>query len=408
MTVACVLIPRFPLRVAVGRAWRPEVPAALAPVPGGRQAVGEVSREAEANGVHAGTALGEALARCPALCLVPPDPARAAEIWENVCGRLEGIGAAVEVERQGEAFFAVDGLCGLYGGATSGVLAAARESAEVPVRIAAAPGRFAAALAAERGRRPPRPLGREGAEAILSERSLGRFLRSQPVSVFRSRLDGGSREEGRLIESLGRLGISTLGRLATLTDDQLADRFGKLGIWALRLARGEDEPLRPRSPREQLSVEIELPEGTAGLQLERALGLLVDRLLAEPARRERTLLALGLSAPLCGGGSWSVEQGIGRPSASPQTLRSLLVRRLEELPGPAAALRLRALAFGPRVSDQLELSLDGAPSRRRRIGAAIREVRAASGPEALLRVIELEPRSRVPERRFLLSPHPER
>lgn len=211
-----------------------------------------------------------------------------------------------------------------------------------------------------------------------------------------------------MIEALRRLGISTLGRLARLTDDQLADRFGRLGLRALRLARGEDEPLRPRSPREELGAEIELPEGAAGFQLERALGLLVDRLLAEPARRERTLLALRLSAPLCGGGSWAVEQGLGRPSASPQTIRSLLARRLDELPGPAVALRLRALALGPRASDQLELNLGGARSRRGRIAAAIREVRAASGPEALLRVIELEPRSRVPERRFLLSPHTER
>jgi protein ImuB len=408
MTVACVLIPRFPLRAAAGSAWQPEVPAALAPLPGGRQAVGEVSSQAETSGVHAGMALGEALARCPALRLVPPDPARAAETWEAVCGRLEGMGAAIEVSRQGEAFFAVDGLCGLYGGAASGVLAAARDSAGVPVRVAAAPSRFAAALAAERGRQLPRPVGQDGTEAILSERSLKRFLHPRPVSALRSRLDGGSPEEGNLIEALRRLGISTLGHLAMLTGDQLADRFGRLGVRALRLARGEDEPLRPRSPREELSVEIELPEGTAGLQLDHALGLLVDRLLAEPARSERTLLVLRLSAPLCGGGSWSVEQGIGRPSASPQVIRPLLARRLEELPGPVAALRLRALAFGPRASDQLELDLDGAPSRWRRVGAAIREVRAASGPEALLRVVEVEPHSRVPERRFLLSPHPQR
>jgi nucleotidyltransferase/DNA polymerase involved in DNA repair len=347
-----------------------------------------VSGAAEERGVHAGMALGEALARCPGLHLVAPDPARAAEVWEGVCAGLEGIGAAVEAERQGEAFFAVDGLLGLYGGTPQGVLAAARESAGVPVRIAAAPGRFAAALAAERG--------------------LERFLHSQPVSTLRNRLDGGAPGEAGLIEALQRLGIATLGRLAALSDDQVADRFGGLGLRALRLARGEDEPLRPRPPREDLSAEIELPEGAAGLQLDRALALLVDRLLAEPARGERTLLALRLGAPLCGGGSWSVEQLLGRPTASARTIHSLLAPRLETLPGPAAALRLRALALGPRAADQLELGLDAGRSRRRRLGAVVREVRAASGPDALLRLIELDPGSRVPERRFLLGPHPER
>lgn len=353
-------------------------------------------------------ALGEALARCPELCLVSPDPARASEIWEAVCGQLEGIGAAIEVGRQGEALFAVDGLCGLYGGTPADVLAVTREAIGVPVRIAAAPGRFAAALAAERGRRLLRALHPEAGEAIVTERSLAGFLRPLPVAALRQRLDGGSPAEGSLIESVSRLGLTTLGRLVELSDDQMADRFGKLGLSALRLARGEDEPLRPRPPREELKVEIELPDGTAGSQLERALGFLVDRLLAQPVRRERTLLALRLSAPLCGGGSWSVEQGLGRPSASAQTIRSLLARRLEELPGPAAAFRLRALAFGPQTVDQLDLGVDGAQSRRRRVGAAIREVRAAAGPEALLRVIEIEPRSRVPERRYLLSPRPDR
>lgn len=69
-----------------------------------------MSSGSEASGVHAGVALGEALARCPALGLVPSDPARAAEIWETVCGRLEGIGATIEVGRQGEAFSAVGGV----------------------------------------------------------------------------------------------------------------------------------------------------------------------------------------------------------------------------------------------------------------------------------------------------------
>lgn len=406
MSVACVLVPRFSLRAAVGASWRAELPAALAPLPGRRQIVGEVSGAAEAEGVHAGLALGEALARCPELRLVPPDPARAAEIWEAACARLEGIGAAIEAERQGEAFFALDGLCGLYGGAASGVLAAAREASGLPVQIAAAPGRFAAALAAERGRRLPRPLGRGEAESVIGQRSLAPFLRTQSIAAFRNRLDGGSREEGDLIEALRRLGITTLGRLARLTDDQIADRFGPLGRRALRLAQGEDEPLRPRPPREELSAEIELPEGTAGLQLDRALGLLVDRLLVEPRRRGRALLVLRLSAPLCGGGSWSAEQTLGRPSASSQAIHSLLIRRLEELPGPAAALRLRVLAFGPEAPEHLELEIDGARARRRRIGAAVGQVRAASGPEALLRVVDLEPRSRVPERRFLFSPAP--
>jgi hypothetical protein len=49
----------------------------------------------------------------------------------------------------------------------------------------------------------------------------------------------------------------------------------------------------------------------------------------------------------------------------------------------------------------------GAEPRRRRLGAEIREVRAAQGADALLRVLPVDAMSRVPERRHLLTPFPE-
>lgn len=97
-------------------------------------------------------------------------------------------------------------------------------------------------------------------------------------------------------------------------------------------------------------------EGTAGSRLERALELLVDRLLATPRRKGRTLLALRLGALLGDGGSWSVAQGLGRPTASARALRAVLLPRLEELPAPAVSLRLRAVGLGRRAAEQLELS----------------------------------------------------
>ena len=65
-----------------------QVPAALAPAVGGVQLVGECSPAAEAFGIHTGMKLGEALARCPRLTLVPPDPAGVADAWERILVRL--------------------------------------------------------------------------------------------------------------------------------------------------------------------------------------------------------------------------------------------------------------------------------------------------------------------------------
>lgn len=331
------------------------------------------------------------------------DPVALAERTEAAARALEAIGAAVESERPGEVFFALDGLRGIHGGDRAGVIAAARQalrptpgSAGGAVRIGVAPTRTAAFAAAHR---------RDG--SVVHPAGLHGFLAPLRVAVLRHRLEAPAPEVEALVLALERLGLDNLGKLARLAADQVADRFGPLGLQARRLARGEDEPLRPRVPQEELAEQLELPEGTAGQQLDRALELLVDRLLAAPQRRGRTLLGLRLGAVLDGGGSWSVEQGLGRPSASARVLCRVLTPHLEGLPGPASALRLRALGFGPAAADQLELEVGGEEPRRRRVGAAVREVRATQGPEALLRILPVAAASRVPERWALLTPFPE-
>jgi protein ImuB len=334
-----------------------------------------------------------------------PDPVEAAERTEATVRRLEAIGAAVESERAGEAFFVVDGLRGIHGGDSAGVLAAVRGAVGArtrrggrsdggPIGVGTAPNRFAAFAAAWKG-------------VSVPEDRLHVFLAPLPVSILPLRLQAPGREAEELVLTLERLGIGTLQALSRISPDRVADRFGPLGLQARRLARGEDAPLRPRTPHEELIAQIELPEGTAGRQLERALELLVDRLLAAPQRRGRTLLGVRFGALLSAGGSWSVEQGLGRPTASARTLRSLLAPRLEGLPGPAIALRLRALALGPPAADQIELEVGGIEPRRRRLGAAVREVRAAQGAESLLKVLPVDSASRVPERWAMLTPFPE-
>jgi nucleotidyltransferase/DNA polymerase involved in DNA repair len=62
------------------------------------------------------------------------------------------------------------------------------------------------------------------------------------VAVLRDRLGVSESEQDKFIVQLGRLGITTLGRLAQLSADQVADRFGRLGLHALRLCRGDEDP----------------------------------------------------------------------------------------------------------------------------------------------------------------------
>ncbi len=399
--IACTLFPRFELTVAAGdRAELLQTPAALAPEPGGVQQVGDVSLAAEAFGVHAGMRLGEALARCRQLVLVPPDPAGVADSWERLLVRLESIGAAVEPERPGLVCFDIQGLLRLHGG-VEGVIAAARRALRSPARFGVAPSRFAAVAAATKARvRRPELVGHSRARGA-DDRSVARaYLAPFPVSLLRSRP-----ALAELPVALERLGITTLSELAELPPAALADRFGSAGVLAHELANGRDSSLNPRPPSEYLRESLELPEAASGIQLERALGLLIDRLLARRERRSRTLRAVVLSAVLVEqGGTWREQVTFRESLSDPVRMRLVLVPRLALIPAPAEVLRLAVERYGSATSDQRFLLEDPAAARMARLREAIRQARVAAGPDAALRVLEVDPDSRFPERRAVLAP----
>ena len=403
--IVCVLLPRFALTTTAGdRSELLRGPVALAPEAGGVQQVGEVSLAAEAFGIHAGMRLGEALARCPELMLMAPDPAGVADLWERLLTRLESIGAAVEPERPGLACFDGRGLLRLHGG-IDGVLRAARGALRLPARLGVAPTRFAAVAAATRSR-PRRPeLVGVGGPRFPPTRDDARgcartYLAPLPVALLRARP-----ALAALPEALERLGIATLGEFAGLSREAVADRFGATGLAAHDLAAGGDTPLRPRVPGEVLRESLELPDAGSGLQLERGLGLLIDRLLSRRERDGRTLRSVVVSAALVErGGTWRQGVVFREALADPLRMRLALTPHLGRIPAPAQRLGLAVERFGPAAADQRVLLEDPAAARASRLREAVRQARAAAGPEAALRVLTVDPDSRIPERRAVLTP----
>ena len=391
--IVCVLIPRFALLAALGdrRALLSE-PVALAPEAGREQTIGEVSAPAEAFGIVAGMRVGEALSRCPELRLEPPDPEGVRGLWHEVLDRIESIGAAPESQHAGAAFFAAGGLEGLHGGDLAGVLDAARRALGPGTRLGAAESRFAAHCAARQAR--PRR-----APVVVGQDDTTRFLAPLPAALLRSRP-----ELAELPDVFERLGIRTLGDLAALPSRAVAERFGHPGLLALDLARGRDTPLAPRRPPEPVSERIDLPDAASGPQLERALELLIARALARRERRGRTMRSLAVAARFVAGGTWRCAVTLRHASADPERIALALGPKLAELPAPAESLALEVEAFGPPATDQGRLLDDGGAERRARLGEAVRQARQAAGPEAALRVLDVDPDSRVPERRSVLAP----
>jgi protein ImuB len=221
-----------------------------------------------------------------------------------------------------------------------------------------------------------------------------------PVALLRARP-----ALAKLPEALERLGIQTLGELTLLSPAALADRFGSEGLLAYQLATGGDGRLRPRIAEGRVRESLDLPEAVSGLQLESALGLLIDRLLARRERAGRTLRAVVLGAVLVeDGGTWREQVVFREALADPLRIRLATTPRLSSILAPAEQLQLSVERFGPPASDQRALLEDSAAARQARLREAIRQVRSVAGADGALRVLSVDPDSRLPERRMALTP----
>jgi protein ImuB len=111
-----------------------------------------------------------------------------------------------------------------------------------------------------------------------------------------------------------------------------------------------------------------------------------------------------LAAELVEGGRWRVRVGFREALADPRRMRLVLAPKLGDMPAPATALRLCAEGLGPPPADQRSLLAEPSTVRAARLREAVRQARAVAGPDAALRILSVDPDSRVPERRLALTP----
>jgi protein ImuB len=390
--VACLLIPGFELRAALRT--RPRLalePAALAPGSGEEQLLGSVTAAAEAAGVRPGMRLGEALATCPSLVLVDRDPSAVEREWEGVLRRLEDAGFAVEPVDHGSVVFDTRGVERLYGGvqpALERALAAVGTSWDP--RIGAADRRFTALAAAS--------VARPGQILLVAPKDEASFLEPLPLSLLPLSADRYAELEG--------LGLRRLGELAQLPGGAVAERLGVEGRKAWRLAHGgRRAKVRGRKPAFELAEVLVFPEAVGNeLTLRRALGALLERLLARPERAGRPFRKLALAARLVDGGSWRRTLTLRDATAEPARVRAALGPKLSELPAPIVELRVEAVELAEHTGQQLALVEPAGEEASTRLREGLRQVRASTGTGSVCAVVEVAPWSRIPEARAFVVP----
>ncbi|WP_228375138.1 DNA polymerase Y family protein [Demequina iriomotensis] len=207
-----------------------------------------VSAAARSAGVRRGSTRRLAQRACPEIAILSHDEGRDSRLFEAVAAAAEQAVSGVEITRPGLLAIPADGAARFHGSEEAlaeALVTAVAEHAGVECAVGAADGLLAAVLAAR------------SAELVPAGSSRA-YLAPAPIdSLALAVMERVQREEvERLVSVLTRLGIVTLGDLAALPFADVLARFGPVGVWAHRLASGEDlAPPVLRRSEEDIAVE---------------------------------------------------------------------------------------------------------------------------------------------------------
>lgn len=408
----CAWLPHFALRVSVPRRADLSGPVALVSALDTHPVVRACSPAARREGVVPGMLVSRALGTCAQLTVLAYDEEVVEQAAEQYLARLESIGAAVHPIVPGRAVFAGTPLLRLYGG-MDGVLAEVCRVFRVPdLRIGVGPNVFVSWIAA---RHAP-----AGGHVLIREDEAARVLARMPVSLLPA--------DARMLELFAALGLATMGDLAAIGVDHVADRFGADGVRMHELAQGIDTTVvQPRIPVDPIEEAIQFPEPVGHHDvLHRALRMLVERAVAHPRCVQHAPRSIVV---VCGLVPASAEHARGsspshraqRSLRTPTTAvdRIMLAARtvFDDVPAPVERLVVRLEQFAVQDSPQAALfgerttALTGGDTavgisgvHDPRVQAGLRHVQAILGDDAVLQVLEVQPGSRVPERHVVLVP----
>ncbi len=407
----CLWLPAFELRLE--RICAPELSgsplALLASTGGERRGISQACERAVGAGVRPGMRVSQAVGLCPSLNVIEPDPALYESTQESLLHELQAWSPAVEPSGRGRFFIGTDGLERLYGPPGDQIAGLLLHLARrfpsrltADLRVGHAPGKFGAWVAVNRAQ-PGNPV-------MVPEERLVSFLSDRSVAVLPV--------NPRMVRRLEQLGVVRLGQLTRLPEPALIAQFGADGRRALAWATGQRiDPVRPRRRIRPVRVSLDFPAPIGQLEmLHAAVDHLLERGLARPARRGRSIRGVRLGATLDDGRSWSVRTILRDPTSTKRTLGFVLRSRIALHPPPRAveSLSLEFFRFGPpsTQTDLFELKRDA----KRKFGGletaegtllppvceAARTLKLRLGSGVLYRVLELQPFSRIPERRHAL------
>jgi nucleotidyltransferase/DNA polymerase involved in DNA repair len=197
-----------------------------------------------------------------------------------------------------------------------------------------------------------------------------------------------------------------MGQIAPFPWDALANQFGEEGILAHQLAHGIDNrPLMPRAKLAILEDELscENPLDSFDVLLS-ALDKLLNRLI--PALKSRNQMCGQVMVCLCldRAGLWSESFNLKEPSDSKLDIFNFLKHRLESmhLQAGITGIRLGLTQLGGESVKQESLLHREKLRQDEQLKKVAKRLQVRLGRNPLKKVVQVDPLSRIPERRSAL------
>ena len=389
-SIACVLVTHLPVKAELRR--YPELrgkPVIIVESHGSKDLV--LDSSPQARGVGSGMPLQEALAQCKEAVLLQGDGPYYSNAFDGMVRSLEARSPLVERADLGCVYVGLKGLELMYGGEarviTSLIQAAPQE---FNPRIGVAAGKFPAYVAA---------VTTEGGRAVKVPQDAAGFLRDLPVSLLPLSWENKSR--------LQRFGIYTLGQLAGLPVGAVQAQLGASGRRAWELAGGIDaSPLTPYHSEPTVEEFLSFPSlYTTWPPILTALAILLGRAFARPEVRGRYVRTATLESHVFRRTPWVKRFTFKEALGSKERALSAMKSRMDSLnlPGPLEDLKLTLAGFTGESGIQTNLFPDVRKQEQLREMMRQLEVHLGGKPP-IYRLKEMEPWSRIPERRQALTP----
>jgi len=390
MKILCVLLPHFPLRCEVRRQPGIESDSAVITYAVGSQKL-VLDYSPQLEGLQPDMPLQQALSRHGEIELIQADIPYYWSAFNEILDALEKRSPLVEGSDLGKAYIGIDGLQLIY--PTHRILVKAVQEAipqEFSPQMGIAEGKFPAYLSALHS--PPNDYYEIVAGAVEA------FLKDLSCDVLPISMKDK--------DKLKNFGLRTLGKIVSLEPGPAQAQFGPEGRRIWELVRGQDDtPLYLRCTEEMIDESTTLPSVTVSLE---AMLVTLESLLSRAFVR-LTPRGMGICSILLWTRTWNSEYWersvkFKEPAMNVGHAVSRLKRVMNDYPqpGPVERLGIRITGLGRRRGSQKSLFSEVRAGDR--LKDDIKQLELRLGSPQVYKIKEVEPWSRIPERRYALAP----